>query len=727
MYSYSRTRGLFGGGSLDSVILERSDTNVKAYTASGDYLPEEVSARSILTGQISPPGWANVLVQAIERRVGTLISDTWIDDAPSDVDEDGQRRGYSFGSEFASLGSTANGGRDRRGGTSSPRARLDRLQTSEGDWGDAGNADDREYGSSKTAAGRLRGYSLGSFRKSKSGTSTPTRRAAIGRYRAYSAADPSYRHRDDEAEDFGRDRDRYEDDGEFSRPERSASRLSDDIAPPSPSSTTSSASRARRVTDFMKRPVLPARKSTSAIDRFNDGRTSPTMQRSSPLTGGGGGRTRSGTLASSIGGRGTKSRLERTGRYSSEDEGVDGVDDAVVKGDRASPFADKASPFADRFGEVEHRFSDNEDEPDNPSNRRRGGSASRSRELAVRPSRSGSGSVAASVLSSLSRPKLGSRKSSGTGVAAGAAGAAASAVSATTSVVKGVFKARPGLSKRSATAPNFSRDDGEWDSAAYRRRQRGGFEDDDDADGISYGRLEGGRYDDDLEDILVDSRQQGGRSNDVTDTTDDEQGQIRINRPENPFAEGSSKQRKGDGFFGSARENRNIIASLDEADEADLHLTGSSFESHNLARPTHRLESRTASISGRPRALPLHDDDDASSIRSLDSSKGEATFAGRAVKPSTRVLETEADFLSQLEPGLRFLKTDTRTASSARDSKKEYRVATFDFEGGEGTDLPFKVGDVLEVLSKDDPEWFFARLGMKEGIIPVNRTKPYAP
>lgn len=88
-------------------------------------------------------------------------------------------------------------------------------------------------------------------------------------------------------------------------------------------------------------------------------------------------------------------------------------------------------------------------------------------------------------------------------------------------------------------------------------------------------------------------------------------------------------------------------------------------------------------------------------------------------------------FFSHLESGPRFLKTDTRTASYSgsgqQQSKKEYRVATFDFEGGEEADLPFRVGDVLEVLNKDDPEWFLARLGMREGIIPVNRTKAYAP
>jgi hypothetical protein len=134
------------------------------------------------------------------------------------------------------------------------------------------------------------------------------------------------------------------------------------------------------------------------------------------------------------------------------------------------------------------------------------------------------------------------------------------------------------------------------------------------------------------------------------------------------------------------------------------------------------------------------DDDDASSIRSLDSSKGETTFGTRGLKSSAGsggagggrgIQQADADFLSHLESGPRFLKTDTRTASYSgsgqQQSKKEYRVATFDFEGGEEADLPFRVGDVLEVLNKDDPEWFLARLGMREGIIPVNRTKAYAP
>lgn len=336
--------------------------------------------------------------------------------------------------------------------------------------------------------------------------------------------------------------------------------------------------------------------------------------------------------------------------------------------------------------------------------------------------------MAASVLGSITRPKLGSRKSSNTGGAAvAAAGAAATAANA----VKGVFKARPGLSKRSATAPTFSRDAGDgddrWNADAYRRRQRGGFDDEDD-DGPGYGRLEGNR-DDELDDILVDTRQ---HSNGHSDNSSDEDGghQIQIRRPDNPFAEtAASKEGRYDvedsSLFGSKKGNRDMIASLDEADEADLHLTGSSFESHSLARPTHRLESRNTSSTGARRALaPL--EDDGSSIRSLDSRKGETTFGGRGMKAPVELQQTEADFFSQLESGPYVSQTDTRATSRPIESKKEWRIATFDFEGGEEADLPFKVGEILEVLNKDDPEWFLARLGMREGIIPVNRTKPYS-
>lgn len=40
-------------------------------------------------------------------------------------------------------------------------------------------------------------------------------------------------------------------------------------------------------------------------------------------------------------------------------------------------------------------------------------------------------------------------------------------------------------------------------------------------------------------------------------------------------------------------------------------------------------------------------------------------------------------------------------------------------------DLSFKTGDIIEVIAKDDPDWWTGRVGLKEGIIPVNRTRPH--
>ena len=61
MYSYSKTKGLFGGVSVEgSVIVERQDANRLAYGAN-------VSVTQILSGHFDPPPWANVLVEELDR------------------------------------------------------------------------------------------------------------------------------------------------------------------------------------------------------------------------------------------------------------------------------------------------------------------------------------------------------------------------------------------------------------------------------------------------------------------------------------------------------------------------------------------------------------------------------------------------------------------------------------------------------------------------------------
>jgi hypothetical protein len=62
VYSYSKTRGLFAGVSLEgSVIIDRFDANKKMYG-------RKVSARDLLNGAIPPPPGAEALYQALEAK-----------------------------------------------------------------------------------------------------------------------------------------------------------------------------------------------------------------------------------------------------------------------------------------------------------------------------------------------------------------------------------------------------------------------------------------------------------------------------------------------------------------------------------------------------------------------------------------------------------------------------------------------------------------------------------
>lgn len=64
VYSYSKTRGLFAGVSLEgSVILERFDANKKLYG-------HKVQTRDLLNGTIPPPPAADVLYRALELKSG---------------------------------------------------------------------------------------------------------------------------------------------------------------------------------------------------------------------------------------------------------------------------------------------------------------------------------------------------------------------------------------------------------------------------------------------------------------------------------------------------------------------------------------------------------------------------------------------------------------------------------------------------------------------------------
>ncbi|KAJ3838407.1 hypothetical protein EV361DRAFT_911757 [Lentinula raphanica] len=85
MYSYSKTRGLFGGISIEgSVIVERQDANVQAYQN------DSVTAKLLLSGSIEQPPWASSLIKTLEACTGLPGTRTWINDSREDS-------GYVFG------------------------------------------------------------------------------------------------------------------------------------------------------------------------------------------------------------------------------------------------------------------------------------------------------------------------------------------------------------------------------------------------------------------------------------------------------------------------------------------------------------------------------------------------------------------------------------------------------------------------------------------------------
>lgn len=73
-YSYSKTRGLFGGVSIEgSVIVERQDANVQAYDS-------PVTARILLGGVVEPPTWATPLIKTLEACTGMPGGREWVYD-----------------------------------------------------------------------------------------------------------------------------------------------------------------------------------------------------------------------------------------------------------------------------------------------------------------------------------------------------------------------------------------------------------------------------------------------------------------------------------------------------------------------------------------------------------------------------------------------------------------------------------------------------------------------
>lgn len=73
-YSYSKTRGLFGGVSIEgSVIVERQDANAVAYN-------QDVTVKMLLSGAVPCPDWAEPLVKTLESCTNRPGTRNWIDD-----------------------------------------------------------------------------------------------------------------------------------------------------------------------------------------------------------------------------------------------------------------------------------------------------------------------------------------------------------------------------------------------------------------------------------------------------------------------------------------------------------------------------------------------------------------------------------------------------------------------------------------------------------------------
>jgi hypothetical protein len=89
MYSYSKTKGLFGGVSVEgSVILERQDANRIAYGGNP-------TSKQILSGAFDAPDWAHELISGIERCTGLPGGQKW-----RSYDEEGE--GGGMGDDFDS-------------------------------------------------------------------------------------------------------------------------------------------------------------------------------------------------------------------------------------------------------------------------------------------------------------------------------------------------------------------------------------------------------------------------------------------------------------------------------------------------------------------------------------------------------------------------------------------------------------------------------------------------
>ncbi|KAI5778375.1 hypothetical protein EDC01DRAFT_341993 [Geopyxis carbonaria] len=118
IFSYSKTKGLFAGVSLEgSIIMERKDANAKFYGG-------PVTARQLLSGTIKPPPDADVLIRILSSRVfsGNQTGANY-DHMYNDIPKyDNQRDTFIWGEGDG--GSAHREGHGRHGSVGSPRERT---------------------------------------------------------------------------------------------------------------------------------------------------------------------------------------------------------------------------------------------------------------------------------------------------------------------------------------------------------------------------------------------------------------------------------------------------------------------------------------------------------------------------------------------------------------------------------------------------------------------------
>jgi hypothetical protein len=148
MYSYSKTKGLFGGVSVEgTVIIERQDANRLAYGGS-------VSVKQILSGAVDSPDWTRELVNQIEASTGMPYGKKWVND------DQGSERGMGYGNGDEYDDDVFNTGKGAGNGTRSRGSSVGQGYAFEGIGSGSGGRGSPSFVSEKLEAGRRRAGSL---------------------------------------------------------------------------------------------------------------------------------------------------------------------------------------------------------------------------------------------------------------------------------------------------------------------------------------------------------------------------------------------------------------------------------------------------------------------------------------------------------------------------------------------------------------------------------------